>query len=96
MHKHQMSWHFLSCQTIIFLSVYLQLMIEFQSFPPLRKKREENKPISALCMYPQHTQLLRAHGSMHSKAYLQPLDGAYGNSLDYFSPSPKHRCVLWD
>lgn len=52
MHKHQKPWHFLFCQTIIFLSVYLQLMIEFQS---------PKNPISALCMYPQYTQLLRVH-----------------------------------
>lgn len=44
---------FCPCQTIIFLSsVYLQLMIEFQ--PP-------KNPISALCMYPQYTQLLPVH-----------------------------------
>lgn len=34
MHKYQMPWHFLSCQTIVFLSVYLQLMIEFHPPPP--------------------------------------------------------------
>lgn len=28
---------------------------------PFPEKRKENKPISALCMYPQHTQLLRVH-----------------------------------
>lgn len=44
---------FCPCQTIIFLSsVYLQLMIEFQS---------PKNPISALCMYPQYTQLLPVH-----------------------------------
>lgn len=44
---------FCPCQTIIFLSsVYLQLMIEFQS---------PKNSISALCMYPQYTQLLPVH-----------------------------------
>lgn len=88
MHKHQMPWHFLSCQTIIFPSVYLQLMIEFQS---------PKNPISALCMYPQYTQLLRVHTAACTAKLISSLQmGAYGNSLDYFPPSPKHRCVLWD
>lgn len=88
MHKHQMPWHFLSCQTIIFLSVYLQLMIEFPS---------PKNPISALCMYPQYTQLLRVHTTACTAKLISSLQmGAYGNSLDYFPPSPKHRCVLWD
>lgn len=80
---------FCPCLTITSLSsVYLQLMIEFQT---------PKNPISALCMYPQYTQLLPVHTAACTAKLISSLQmGAYGNSLDYFPPSPKHRCVLWD
>lgn len=96
MHKYQMPWHFLSCQTIVFLSVYLQLMIEFHPLlpshtntPPKKKNKKTRKieipflPWVCVCVCARvracipstHTAAAGTHGSMHSKAYLQPLDG---------------------
>lgn len=48
-------------------SVYLQLMIEFQS--------PQKSHFCFVYVSPIHTAATSTHGSMHSKAYLQPLDG---------------------
>lgn len=97
MHEHQMPWHFLSCQTIIFLSVYLQLMIEFQLHPPTPPNKKKKKTF-LLCVCIPNTHSCCGYTRQHAQQSLSPAFrwGAYGNSLDYFSPSPKHRCVLWD
>lgn len=66
-----MPWHFLSCQTIIFLSVYLQLMIEFQATPshPPGKKRKQTH-FCSVYVSPTHT--AAAYTRQHAQQSLSP------------------------
>lgn len=68
MHKHQMPWHFMSLP-----NNHLPLLCLFA----INDWISDSQQSHFCCVYvsPIHTAATSTHGSMHSKAYLQPLDG---------------------
>lgn len=76
MHKHQMPWHFLSLPNNHLPLLCLFAINDWILYPFLPHPSPEKK--SHFCFVyisPIHTAATSTHGSMHSKAYLQPLDG---------------------
>lgn len=67
MRKHLMPWHFLSMPNNHFPLLCLFAINDWISAP-------KKSHLCFVCVSPIHTAATSTHGSMHSKAYLQPLD----------------------
>lgn len=68
MHKHQMPWHFLSLP-----NNHLPLLCLFAINDWISASQKSH--FCFVYVSPIHTAATSTHDSMHSKAYLQPLDG---------------------
>ena len=68
MHKHLMPWHFLSLPNNHLPLLCLFAINDWISVP-------QKSHFCFVYVSPIHTAATSTHGSMHSKAYLQPLDG---------------------